>query len=38
MLESIEAALYPVVVKVNEYLSSYVLIVLLIAVGLWYSV
>ncbi len=24
-------------VKINEYLSSYVLIVLLIAVGLWYS-
>ena len=38
MLESIEAALYPIVVKINEYLSSYILIVLLIAVGLWYSI
>jgi AGCS family alanine or glycine:cation symporter len=26
------------VVKINEYLSSYILIVLLIAVGLWYSI
>ncbi len=38
MLASIENALYPIVVNINNYLSSYVLIVLLIAVGLWYSV
>ena len=38
MLQSLEATLYPIVVKVNEYLSSYILIVLLIAVGLWYSI
>lgn len=38
MLQSLEATLYPVVVKVNEYLSSYILIVLLITVGLWYSI
>lgn len=38
MLQSIEATLYPIVVKVNEYLSSYILIVLLIAVGLWYTI
>ena len=37
-MASIEAALYPIVVNINNYLSSYVLIVLLIAVGLWYSV
>ncbi len=38
MLQSIESSLYPIVVKVNEYLSSYILIVLLIAVGLWYTI
>ena len=38
MLQSIEATLYPIVVKINEYLSSYILVVLLIAVGLWYTV
>ncbi len=38
MLESIEAALYPVVVNINNYLSSYILVFLLIAVGLWYTV
>ena len=38
MLESIESTLYPIVVKINEYLSSYILIVLLIAVGLWYTI
>lgn len=38
MLTNLEATLYPIVVRINEYLSSYILIVLLIAVGLWYSV
>lgn len=38
MLQSMEQTLYPVVVKVNEYLSSYILVVLLIAVGLWYTI
>lgn len=37
-MASIEAALYPIVVNINNYLSSYVLIFLLIAVGLWYSI
>ena len=37
-MAAIESALYPVVVKINEYLSSYILIVLLIAVGLWYTI
>ena len=37
-MQALETVLYPIVVKVNEYLSSYILIVLLIAVGLWYSV
>ncbi len=31
-------ALYPIVCKLNEYLSSYILIVLLVGVGLWYTV
>ena len=38
MLENLEAALYPVVVNINNYLSSYILVFLLMAVGLWYSV
>jgi len=38
MLESIEAALLPIVVDINTYLSSYILVFLLIAVGLWYSI
>ena len=38
MLANLEATLYPIVVTLNNYLSSYILIVLLVAVGLWYSV
>ena len=38
MIQAIEKALLPIVVTVNEYLSSYILIVLLIAVGLWYTI
>lgn len=38
MVQSLESALYPIVVNINNYLSSYILILLLIAVGLWYSV
>ena len=38
MLANIEATLYPLVVNMNNYLSSYILIVLLVAVGLWYTV
>ena len=37
-MAQMEALLYPVVVNLNNYLSSYVLIFLLITVGLWYSV
>ena len=36
-MAAIEAALYPVVVEMNNYLSSYILIFLLVAVGLWYT-
>lgn len=38
MLANIEEALYPLVVSFNNYLSSYVLIFLLIAVGLWFTI
>ncbi len=38
MLQSIEKTLYPIVVNINEYLSSYILVVLLVAVGLWYTI
>ena len=38
MFSSMEAVLYPLVSKFNAYLSSYILVFLLIAVGLWYSV
>ena len=33
-----EAALYPIVVNINTYLSSYILVFLLIGVGLFYSI
>ena len=35
---NIEAVLYPIVRNINEYLSNYILIILLVGVGLWYSV
>lgn len=37
-MQSIEAVLLPIVVNVNTYLSNYILVGLLIAVGLWYSI
>ena len=38
MLQSMENALLPIVVNINTYLSNYILVFLLIAVGLWYTV
>ena len=38
MFASVESALLDVVVKINTYLSNYILVFLLIAVGLWYSI
>ena len=38
MIANIEAALYPIVCDINTYLSNYILIVLLVGVGLWYSI
>ena len=37
-MQELEAVLYPIVCKINEYLSNYILVFLLIAVGLWYSI
>ena len=37
-MTSVEAALYQAVAAMNNYLSSYILVVLLAAVGIWYSV
>ena len=38
MFIAVENALYPVVCSINSYLSNYILVFLLIAVGLWYSI
>ena len=38
MIASIEATLFPIVCKINEYLSNYILVFLLLGVGLWYSI
>ena len=34
----VETTLYPIVCKINEYLSNYILVFLLIGVGLWYTI
>ena len=31
----LESVLFPIVSKINEYLSNYILIFLLVGVGLW---
>ena len=38
MFASVESALLDVVVKINTYLSNYILVFLLVGVGLWYSI
>lgn len=38
MFSAIESAFYPIVCDLNTYLSNYILVFLLIAVGLWYSI
>ena len=38
MFASVESALLDIVVKINTYLSNYILVFLLVAVGLWYSI
>ena len=38
MLANMEATLLPIVKTINEYLSSYILVILLVVVGLWYTI
>ena len=38
IVATLDAALYPAVCSVNTYLSNYILVFLLVAVGLWYSI
>jgi len=38
MFETIQVGIYNVVCNLNTYLSSYILVILLIAVGVWYTV
>ena len=38
MLQQIQAALLPIAQTINAYLSDYILVFLLIAVGLWFSI
>ena len=37
MIESLESVLFPIVCKINEYLSNYLLVFMLLGVGLWYT-
>ena len=37
-MQAIENALYPIVCDINGYVSNYVLVILLIAVGLWFTI
>ena len=38
IVAKLDAALYPAVCSVNTYLSNFILVFLLVAVGLWYSI
>ncbi len=38
MWETLEATLYDIVAHINSYLSNYILVVLLVSVGVWYTV
>ena len=38
IVKTVEAALYPIVCDINGYVSNYVLVILLIAVGLWFTI
>jgi len=38
MIIPIESSLYPLICKINEYLSNYILVFLLIGIGLWYTI
>ena len=34
--QSVETALFPIVSSINQYLSNYILVFLLLSVGIWY--
>ncbi len=38
MLESVEAVLLPIAQTINNYLSNYILVFLLLGVGIWYTI
>ena len=38
MISGLESTLFPIVAKINEYLSNYILVFLLVGVGLWYTI
>ena len=38
IMKSLDAVLYPIVANINTYLSNYILVFLLVAVGLWYTI
>ena len=38
MASSFETPLFPIVQTINEYLSNYVLVILLLGVGIWYTI
>lgn len=38
MMEKIEAVLFPIAAGVNNYLSNYILVFLLLGVGIWYTI
>ena len=38
MASSLETTLFPIVQTINEYLSNYVLVILLLGVGIWYTI
>ncbi len=38
MTLGLETTLFPIVAKINEYLSNYILVFLLVGVGLWYTI
>ena len=38
MASSFETTLFPIVQTINEYLSNYVLVILLLGIGIWYTI
>ena len=37
-MQALENTIYPIICNINTYLSNYILVFLLVAVGLWYSI